>query len=211
MDRLRHLVTMGCVALLALGAAACGGKGGNGAVAVDAASSRVAAVPSENDPKAAESFCDKHWPGEGATTMPFSGGPARKDIGGKPLAAVAGEWRWVNFWATWCAPCLEEMPLLGRWRDALQKEGLGLSLELWSVDEDETKLRQRVAQGAMPGPVQWVEGPTALATYLQKLGMDPDSMLPIHMLVDPNDKLRCVRIGAVGANDYGVVRKLLGR
>jgi peroxiredoxin len=50
----------------------------------------------------------------------------------------------VNFWATWCPPCVEELPSLERLHRTLSPEGvvvLGVS-----VDEDEAVLRQFVEQ-----------------------------------------------------------------
>lgn len=157
--------------------------------------------------QAAEGFCDKYWPGVGDGVRAFGAGPKVK---GPPAQSKEGSWRWVNFWATWCAPCLEEMPLLGRWRDTFAKEGLPFELELWSVDEDEDKLRERVRQG-LPAPMVWVDGPESLAAYLGEAGLDPNSMLPVQMLVDPKGNLRCVRIGSVGENDWGTIRRLVGR
>lgn len=45
------------------------------------------------------------------TLPPLAGhGPA----GGRDLTELTGEPLLVNFWATWCAPCVNEMPLLQR-------------------------------------------------------------------------------------------------
>ena len=50
------------------------------------------------------------------------------DFDGNPLsmADYQGKWVILNFWATWCAPCREEMPLL----DALQAEFGGDTFEV---------------------------------------------------------------------------------
>jgi len=203
MDRLLNLNVpmLLCVGLATVSLVSACSKGKEPAPQVEMA--RSVTIEGESDPTALKTFCDKSW---GAGEMAFGAGPRLKE----PSPSVSGTWRWVNFWATWCAPCLEEMPMLGRWRDALVKEGSAFTLELWSVDEDEVKLRERVQQG-LPASVKWVDGPDALSEYLGKLGLDPDSMLPVHMLVDAKGSLRCVRIGAVHDNDYGTVRKLIGR
>jgi len=218
MDRLRHLIVGSFVGGALLGGALVAGgcsKDPNAPRPDEASLPRTAVVTGESDPNALKTFCDKSWPGEGAV-QPWGGGPAKKPAV-SPSAAVAAPpavegkakgWRWVSFWATWCAPCLEEMPMLGKWRDAFQKEGVPFDLELWSVDEDEAKLRDKVRQG-LPAPVTWVESPEALAAYLGKIGRDPDSMLPVQMLIDPKDQLRCVRVGSVHDNDWGTVRKLI--
>lgn len=39
-----------------------------------------------------------------------------------------GEITIVNFWATWCAPCVEELPDLQRLGDALQETGVNIIL-----------------------------------------------------------------------------------
>jgi thiol-disulfide isomerase/thioredoxin len=48
------------------------------------------------------------------------------DLAGRPvrLADFAGRVVLVNFWATWCAPCIREMPALDRLQAALGDAGL---------------------------------------------------------------------------------------
>ncbi len=60
---------------------------------------------------------------------------SRSDFGGRLLV--------LNFWATWCPPCLEEMPSLDRFQQALASSGvvvLGIS-----VDRDEKAYRRFLA------------------------------------------------------------------
>lgn len=50
------------------------------------------------------------------------------DIGGKELslADFKGKLVVVNLWATWCAPCVKEMPSLGRMYAKLRDKGVAL-------------------------------------------------------------------------------------
>jgi len=59
-------------------------------------------------------------------SLPVPGGP---DV---TLSALRGRVVFVNFWATWCAPCREEAPSLERLYQTLHNEGfevLGISID----------------------------------------------------------------------------------
>ena len=57
------------------------------------------------------------------------------DLEGRPhrLSDFAGQVVVLNFWATWCPPCVEEMPSLQRLQDLLGDDGL--TVVAVSVDE----------------------------------------------------------------------------
>lgn len=173
------------------------------------APSRFASVKKEANTKAAGTFCEKQWPEEPAGARKFTAIPERPLP--EPAAAVAagGSWKWLNLWATWCVPCVEEMGLLARWKTSLAKDGIPLDLELWSVDEDEAKLAEYLKTVAMPGPVHWLRAPDDLPAALESLGADRASGIPVHALVDRNGNLRCLRVGSVHDEDYGAVKTLL--
>lgn len=86
----------------------------------------------------------KAWNG-GATPPLALRTPAGETV---DLASLRGRVVLVNFWATWCAPCVEEMPALARLRERLGPRGL----EVIAVN-----------QGEMPERVK---------AFMQRSGLD---------------------------------------
>jgi peroxiredoxin len=67
------------------------------------------------------------------------------------LASFRGKTVVLSFWATWCPPCVSEMPSLERLHRALGPEGLAVVTV--STDEDEAVLRRFVAEQKLTLPV----------------------------------------------------------
>lgn len=89
----------------------------------------------------------KEWTGGPAPALALS------DLQGKRhrLEDYRGKVVLVNFWATWCAPCREEMPSIGRLKSALA----GRPFEVLAVNlaEPEARIRAFIAQVPMAFPV----------------------------------------------------------
>lgn len=170
---------------------------------------RQAAAPAPSP----EAFCERSYPAGGPGARRYAAPPLRPlpgaDERGRPGAAG---WTWVNLWATWCAPCVEELELLRRWREALSRDGVDVRLELVSVDaaDREQELLAWRAKG-LPGRLGWLRSERDLEPLLDSLGVARDTMIPVHALVDGAGWLRCVRTGAVHEQDYAAVKSLVAR
>jgi thiol-disulfide isomerase/thioredoxin len=188
-------------AALALALIACSPSGDGGAPP-----ERVNAVKA--DPKRAaslEGFCDVR-PGPGAArafALPelAAGGPAPP--------AVGGRWLWMNVWATWCAPCVEEMPMLAKWRSRLADDGVRFELAFLTVDgaaADVERFRERHPDTP---PTLRIRDGAGLEPFATSLGLDASAAIPIHVFVDPAGKIQCVRTGGLTEPHYATVRELL--
>jgi cytochrome c biogenesis protein CcmG/thiol:disulfide interchange protein DsbE len=71
--------------------------------------------------------------------------------GDTELASLHGKIVVLNFWATWCPPCVSEMPSLERLHRTLGPEGLAVLAV--STDEDLADLRRFVGEQALTLPV----------------------------------------------------------
>jgi len=79
------------------------------------------------------------------------------------LAAYRGDILVVNFWASWCAPCRRELPLLDQWNAAWA--GRGARVIAISIDSDARKAKQFAEEMKLTLPVMH-DGPEGLARVL---------------------------------------------
>lgn len=126
-----------------------------------------------------------------------------------PAAPLTG-WSWVNVWATWCGPCVAEMPMLVEWRDKLTGEGVPVDLRFVSVDANAADMRAWEAKHPALPPSVRVARPELLEPWVAGMGGQGGAVLPVHLFVDPERRVRCLRMGAVSEADYAVARKVLG-
>lgn len=112
-----------------------------------------------------------------------------KDLAGKThtLGGYKGRWLLVNFWATWCPPCLEEIPDL----IVLHEKRKDLAVIGIAVDfESEKEVRRFVDDNLMSYPV--VLGDERVVKQFGRA-----EILPTTYIYDPNGKFVKMQRGLV--------------
>ena len=94
----------------------------------------------------------------------------------------------LNFWATWCAPCREEMPTL----DKLQREWAGRVQFVGLSDEDAAKVGQFARDHGITYPL-WTGG-EEVGELGRRLG-NKASVLPFSVVLDRAGEPVSVKVG----------------
>ncbi|MET0343177.1 MAG: TlpA disulfide reductase family protein [Polyangiales bacterium] len=176
---------------------ACGDKKSEGP-----APSRVVAVAARKDADPVGSLCDVRFAADKAPAFKWPPLERAADEGGKGA-------RWVNVWATWCPPCIEELPLITRAARDLAKKGVAVQLALVSVDATAGEVAGFAKQHPEAASSLRVADVSALEPWLVSLGLDKGATLPLHLFVDAAGRLRCARTGAVTESDLGAIETVL--
>ena len=106
------------------------------------------------------------------------------------LAAHRGQWVVVNYWATWCSPCLKEMPELSA-LDAMREHVtvIGLAYE----DNTPEAMRAFLEQHPVVYPVALVD------VYNPPADFDTPRGLPLTYLIAPDGRIARKYTGPVSA------------
>lgn len=90
------------------------------------------------------------------------------DLAGKPvkLSALRGDRVvLVVFWATWCVPCLQEMPALMDTYAQYRSQGLEILGVVVAMNQTREGVQDFVAQHKVPYPVLWDENLKVMSKY----------------------------------------------
>jgi thiol-disulfide isomerase/thioredoxin len=167
-----------------------------------APTSRVEAVAAKAPSASSAELCDAVLQREQAPKFVF---PSALD-GPAPLGTGP---RWINVWATWCPPCVEELPRLRKMEATLAKQSSPVKLSLLSVDTDVSAVeRFAAAHPEVRGSLRLTDD-KQLEPWLLGIGLDRGATLPVHIFVHGDGKIACVRTGAIQETDLPAISALL--
>ncbi len=114
------------------------------------------------------------------------------DLNGQsqPLGQWQGKLLIINFWATWCAPCVEEMPMM----DTIFRKNVSKKLQIVGIAAD-TVVKAREFQSRTPVSYPLLADPSGAMELSRRLGNRP-GLLPHTVILAPDGSVILSKLGA---------------
>jgi len=181
------------------------------AAAVDQPSTKLAApapqdAPADDAPLAASQEQPLATASDAAAVQPTATEPTvgsfapdftlqTLDGGSINLASLRGQNVLINYWVTWCEPCLEEMPALNK----IYQEYQGKNLIILSVNgiaqDDLQKVKDTVSGLGLAYPVVLDEADTIFKSYWM-------GFMPTSVFIDSQGVIRFIKFGGADEIEF---------
>ncbi len=170
---------------------------------------RAEVVTQSGKAVSATEWCDVYYTADKAPALVL---PPTVPLGaGGGIDAKPTGWVWLNLWATWCKPCVREMPLVIAFGAHLRDEGMSLKNAFVSLDEPGAELQGFIRkQPELLGATSVrLKSPDDLDGWTGQYGLKSGTTIPINVIIAPGGAVRCVRAGSIAEGDYARVRDVL--
>jgi peroxiredoxin len=135
----------------------------------------------------------------------WAGGPtpalALKDLDGRPhrLSDYRGKVVLINFWATWCAPCRDEMPSIQGLKNKMS--GKPFAVLAVNLDEPESRIRKFLSQVKVDFDILLDIEKRAAKAWNARI-------LPASYIIGPDGRIRYTLVGEFNWDHEHIVARI---
>ena len=102
----------------------------------------------------------------------------------------------LNFWATWCAPCVEEMPMLSEFYNKTKMEGISV---IGLAIDNEKNVKEFLQKIKVDHHLLVAGGKGT--NIMEKIGLNPSNSLPFTIMFDENYDVLEIKLGKLTLNE----------
>ena len=114
------------------------------------------------------------------------------------LQSLKGKWVFINYWASWCSPCLHEIPVFNQFYEAHQKDNIAV----FGVNYDGVDTKEQ-----LPLIQQYQLHYPSLVDPADNLHLGDIKGVPVTFVFDPNGKLLDTKYGEQSADTLNTYLK----
>ncbi len=111
-----------------------------------------------------------------------------------PLASLKGSWVFINYWASWCEPCVQEIEQFNRFYAANRSH----QVQVFGVNQDEVSLEAQ-AQLVKKFDLRY---PSLDPRSIQALHLRSLSVVPVTYVLNPDGGLHTILYGGQTVKDF---------